>query len=160
MLNGKAIFITGGTGSFGKAFVKTVLERYPRVKRLVVFSRDELKQYEMAQTLSKREIPALRYFIGDVRDASRLHRALEGIDIVVHAAALKQVPAAEYNAILPSAGSYGIEEYLRRNEGRLVEPGFAYDSGSNPQFRSVPELRRLIQEHLAPRSGVERRQSA
>lgn len=97
MLNDKSILITGGTGSFGKAFVRTVLERYPGVKRLVIFSRDELKQFEMAQTFSEREYPALRYFIGDVRDESRLRRALEGVDVVVHAAALKQVPAAEYN---------------------------------------------------------------
>jgi len=97
MLNGKSILITGGTGSFGKAFVKTVLERYPDVRRLVIYSRDELKQFEMAQTFSEQKYPALRYFIGDVRDGPRLRRALEGIDIVVHAAALKQVPAAEYN---------------------------------------------------------------
>jgi len=97
MLNNKSILITGGTGSFGQAFVKTVLKRYPDVKRLVVFSRDELKQYEMAQKISPSDNPAMRYFIGDVRDADRLRRALEQIEIVVHAAALKQVPAAEYN---------------------------------------------------------------
>ena len=97
MLNLKSILITGGTGSFGKAFVKTILERYPDVKRLVIFSRDELKQYEMSQIFSDKKYSALRYFIGDVRDADRLRRALEGIDIVIHAAALKQVPAAEYN---------------------------------------------------------------
>jgi len=97
MLNDKSILLTGGTGSFGKAFVKTVLATYPQVKRLVIYSRDELKQYEMAQIFSERDHPALRYFIGDVRDAQRLHRALEGIDFVVHAAAMKQVPAAEYN---------------------------------------------------------------
>jgi UDP-N-acetylglucosamine 4,6-dehydratase (inverting) len=97
MLANKRILITGGTGSFGRAFVRTVLERYPTVKRLVVFSRDELKQFEMAQDLSTGKYPALRYFIGDVRDEPRLKRALEGIDIVIHAAALKQVPAAEYN---------------------------------------------------------------
>ncbi len=97
MLNNKAILVTGGTGSFGKAFVRTVLQRYPDVKRLVIFSRDELKQFEMAQQFSPREFPQLRFFIGDVRDASRLKRAMEGIDVVVHAAALKQVPAAEYN---------------------------------------------------------------
>ena len=97
MLNHKSILITGGTGSFGKAFVKTVLDRFPSVKRIVIFSRDELKQYEMAQTFSERVHPGLRYFIGDVRDQPRLRRALEGIDVVVHAAALKQVPAAEYN---------------------------------------------------------------
>jgi UDP-N-acetylglucosamine 4,6-dehydratase (inverting) len=97
MLNNKSILITGGTGSFGKAFVAMVLRRWPQVKRLVVYSRDELKQFEMAQTLSPTTHPALRYFIGDIRDATRLKRALEGIDIVIHAAALKQVPAAEYN---------------------------------------------------------------
>jgi UDP-N-acetylglucosamine 4,6-dehydratase len=97
MLSNKSILITGGTGSFGKAFVKTVLERYPDVRRLVIFSRDELKQFEMAQVFPESKYPALRYFIGDVRDEARLHRALEGIDYVVHAAAMKQVPAAEYN---------------------------------------------------------------
>ena len=97
MLNHQSILITGGTGSFGKAFVKSVIDRYPQVKRLVVFSRDELKQYEMEQQLGKRQHPGIRYFLGDVRDPSRLKRAMEGIDIVVHAAALKQVPAAEYN---------------------------------------------------------------
>ncbi len=97
MLNQKSILITGGTGSFGKAFIKTVLERFPDVKRLVVFSRDELKQFEMAQQFPDEKYPAIRYFIGDIRDEARLRRALEGIDIVVHAAALKQVPAAEYN---------------------------------------------------------------
>lgn len=97
MLDEKSVLITGGTGSFGKAFVKQVLTRYPGIRRLVVFSRDELKQFEMSQIFSEREHPALRYFIGDIRDESRLRRALEGIDVVVHAAALKQVPAAEYN---------------------------------------------------------------
>jgi len=96
-LENASILITGGTGSFGKAFVKTVLARYPNIKRLVVFSRDELKQFEMAQLFSPNTYPPIRYFIGDVRDEQRLRRAMEGIDIVVHAAALKQVPAAEYN---------------------------------------------------------------
>jgi len=95
-LNEKAILVTGGTGSFGKAFVKTVLRDYPAVRRLVVYSRDELKQYEMAQGYPPPRYPSLRYFIGDIRDQSRLRRALEDIDIVIHAAALKQVPAAEY----------------------------------------------------------------
>lgn len=92
-----SILLTGGTGSFGKAFVKTVLKRYPGIRRLVVFSRDELKQFEMAQQFPPSEHKALRYFIGDVRDEARLRRAMEGIDVVVHAAALKQVPSAEYN---------------------------------------------------------------
>ncbi len=97
MLNGKSVLVTGGTGSFGRQFVDTVLRRWPGVRRLVVFSRDELKQFEMAQTWGEREFPQMRYFLGDVRDPQRLARALEDIDVVVHAAALKQVPAAEYN---------------------------------------------------------------
>ena len=97
LLENASILVTGGTGSFGKAFVKTMLSRYPNIKRLVIFSRDELKQFEMAQTFGTDKYPPVRYFIGDIRDASRLQRALEGIDIVVHAAALKQVPTAEYN---------------------------------------------------------------
>jgi UDP-N-acetylglucosamine 4,6-dehydratase/5-epimerase len=97
MLNGKSVLVTGGTGSFGRTFVKTILERYPDVRRLVVLSRDELKQFEMAQIFDHQKYAALRYFIGDVRDADRLRRAFEGVDVVVHAAAMKQVPAAEYN---------------------------------------------------------------
>jgi UDP-N-acetylglucosamine 4,6-dehydratase (inverting) len=93
----QSILITGGTGSFGKAFVRTVLDHCPKIKRLVVYSRDELKQFEMAQEFPAQQYPALRFFIGDVRDKDRLSRAMEGIDTVVHAAALKQVPAAEYN---------------------------------------------------------------
>ena len=96
-LNGKSILITGGTGSFGQHFIRTVLKRWPNVKRLVVFSRDEQKQFDMAQLLSPQKYPALRYFIGDVRDLDRLKRAYEGIDYVVHAAAMKHVPIAEYN---------------------------------------------------------------
>lgn len=97
MLDKANILITGGTGSFGKAFVRTVLERYPAINRLVVYSRDELKQFEMQQQFSEAKYHGLRYFIGDIRDETRLRRALEGIDVVVHAAALKQVVAAEYN---------------------------------------------------------------
>jgi len=97
MLNGKAVLITGGTGSFGKKFVETVLHRFPDLRRLVVFSRDELKQFEMAQVFPPARHPCLRYFIGDIRDRDRIQRALEGIDFVIHAAALKQVPTAEYN---------------------------------------------------------------
>jgi UDP-N-acetylglucosamine 4,6-dehydratase (inverting) len=97
MLNQKSILITGGTGSFGKMFVKTILERYPDVKRLVIYSRDELKQFEMAQSYPVDKFPQVRFFIGDVRDLPRLKRACDGIDVIIHAAALKQVPAAEYN---------------------------------------------------------------
>ncbi len=99
MLSNRSILVTGGTGSFGKKFIQTVLEKYPDVKRLVVFSRDELKQFEMSQEFSTDAYPQVRYFIGDVRDKSRLLYALDGIDTVIHAAALKQVPAAEYNPI-------------------------------------------------------------
>ncbi len=96
-LNNKSILITGGTGSFGKKFIEIVLERFPDVKRLIVYSRDELKQFEMSQKFDPRKIPAMRYFIGNVRDKDRLKRACEGVDYIIHAAALKQVPAAEYN---------------------------------------------------------------
>ena len=95
----KSVLITGGTGSFGRAFVADVLRRKPGIERLVVFSRDELKQWEMRQVFPANKFPQLRFFLGDVRDQERLRRALEGIDTVVHAAALKQVPAAEYNPI-------------------------------------------------------------
>jgi UDP-N-acetylglucosamine 4,6-dehydratase (inverting) len=97
MLNRKSLLVTGGTGSFGRALVKTILMRWPQIGRLVVFSRDELKQFEMAQAYPPDKFPSIRYFLGDVRDPQRLSRAFEGIDFVVHAAALKQVPAAEYN---------------------------------------------------------------
>ena len=93
MFDNQSLLVTGGTGSFGKAFLRAVLRRY-KPHRLVVYSRDELKQFEMQQELAH---PALRFFIGDVRDGERLTRAMSGVDYVVHAAALKQVPAAEYN---------------------------------------------------------------
>lgn len=93
------ILITGGTGSFGKAFIAHTLKKYPDLSRLVVYSRDELKQWELQQSFPSDRYPQLRFFIGDIRDRDRLRRALEGIDTVVHAAALKQVPAAEYNPI-------------------------------------------------------------
>jgi len=97
MLNGKSILVTGGTGSFGRKFTEIVLREFPQARRLVIFSRDEMKQFEMAQDFPGERYPQIRYFIGDVRDPQRIHRAIEGIDIVIHAAALKQVPAAEYN---------------------------------------------------------------
>jgi len=96
MLSGKNVLITGGTGSFGQQMVKTILERY-QPRRLIIFSRDELKQFEMAQVYTMDRYGCLRYFIGDVRDQDRLHEAFHSVDIVIHAAALKQVPTAEYN---------------------------------------------------------------
>jgi len=97
MLSEKSILITGGTGSFGKMFTRVILERYPNVKRLVIYSRDELKQFEMSQNYPDSKYPQVRFFIGDVRDLPRFKRACEGIDVIIHAAALKQVPTAEYN---------------------------------------------------------------
>lgn len=96
MLNGKTILITGGTGSFGKKCTETILKRY-KPKRLIIYSRDELKQFEMAQQFPDTQYPCMRYFIGDVRDRDRMTRAFNNVDYVIHAAALKQVPAAEYN---------------------------------------------------------------
>jgi UDP-N-acetylglucosamine 4,6-dehydratase/5-epimerase len=95
-LDGKTLLVTGGTGSFGRAFVAAVCQRY-RPKKLIIFSRDELKQYEMAQAFPVEQWPFLRFFIGDVRDAERLQTAMRGVDYVIHAAALKHVPIAEYN---------------------------------------------------------------
>ena len=96
-LNNKSILITGGTGSFAKAFLEKILNRYKNIKRIVIYSRDELKQFDLANKYKAKKLNNLRFFIGDVRDKSRLSMALNNIDIVVHAAALKQVPAAEYN---------------------------------------------------------------
>jgi UDP-N-acetylglucosamine 4,6-dehydratase (inverting) len=97
MLNNRSVLITGGTGSFGKMFTKLILEKYPEIKRLVIFSRDEQKHYQMAMEFPEDKYPALRYFIGDVRDESRLISAFEGVDIIIHAAAMKHVHLAEYN---------------------------------------------------------------
>ncbi|MDP4278164.1 MAG: UDP-N-acetylglucosamine 4,6-dehydratase (inverting) [Bacteroidota bacterium] len=97
MLNNKSVLITGGTGTLGKALTKTIFERWPNIKRLVIFSRDEQKQYQMDQEYPHAKYPQIRFFIGDVRDEERLVRALSGIDYVIHAAAMKHVPIAEYN---------------------------------------------------------------
>ncbi len=97
MFKNKSILVTGGTGSFGKAFIKYLINNFKGFKKIIIFSRDELKQFEMASSLSEKDYPFIRYFIGDVRDLSRLRRALEEVDYVIHAAALKQVEAAEYN---------------------------------------------------------------
>jgi len=105
MLNNKSILITGATGSFGKRFVKKILLKYKKIKRLVIYSRDELKQLEMSNEFKEKDYPFIRYFIGDVRDKDRLRSALNNIDYVVHCAALKQVPTAEYNPL----------EYIKTN---------------------------------------------
>ncbi len=97
MLSGKSLLVTGGTGSFGKKFIRTILEKYPEIERIVVFSRDEFKQFQMSNLPWIKGSQKIRFFIGDVRDKERLLRAFDGVDIVVHAAALKQIPSCEYN---------------------------------------------------------------
>lgn len=133
-LDGKSILITGGTGSFGKAFVRTVLQRY-KPARLVIFSRDELKQYEMNQELSDQEHRCLRYFIGDVRDQARLEMAMAGIEYVVHAAALKHVPIAEYNPFeCIQTNVIGAENVVRAalNKGVKKIVALSTDKAANP----------------------------
>lgn len=130
-LDNKAILITGGTGSFGRQLVRMVLARY-RLRRVVVFSRDELKQFEMQQTYNS---SVMRYFIGDVRDQARLEQAMEGIDIVIHAAALKQVPAAEYNPMeCIRTNINGAENVIRAALANEVEKVIALstDKAANP----------------------------
>ncbi len=132
MLNDKVILITGGTGSFGKKCTEIILRNY-KPKKLIIFSRDELKQFEMAQTFAGHD--CLRYFIGDVRDKERLYRAFDGVDIVIHAAALKQVPACEYNPIeavktningainiIDVAIDQGIEKVLALSTDKAANP--------------------------------------
>ncbi len=131
MFNDKSILITGGTGSFGKHYVETLLKRYtPR--RLVIYSRDELKQFEMAQRYSQ---PCMRYFIGDVRDGARLRQAMAGVDYVIHAAALKQVPAAEYNPMeCVKTNIHGAENVISAALENNVEKVIALstDKAANP----------------------------
>ncbi|HEY1962686.1 MAG TPA: UDP-N-acetylglucosamine 4,6-dehydratase (inverting) [Rhizomicrobium sp.] len=133
-LNDRAVLVTGGTGSFGKHFVKTVIEHY-HPRRLVIFSRDELKQYEMQQLFPMEQHPFMRYFIGDVRDRDRLELAMRDIDYVVHAAALKQVPTAEYNPFeCIRTNVFGAENVvsaaLRRNIRKVI--ALSTDKAANP----------------------------
>jgi UDP-N-acetylglucosamine 4,6-dehydratase len=133
-LDGKSILVTGGTGSFGKAFIAAVLERW-QPRRLIVFSRDELKQYEMSQRFSPDRYPAMRYFIGDVRDVDRLEMAMRGVDYVIHAAALKHVPAAEYNPFeCINTNVLGAENVVKASIRQGVEKVVALstDKAANP----------------------------
>jgi len=134
MFLGKSVLVTGGTGSFGRVFAEIVLRRH-RPRRLIIFSRDELKQHEMARHLSPRQYRALRYFLGDVRDRERLYRALDGVDVVVHAAALKQVPTCEYNPleaiktnVLGAANI--IDAAIDRGVSKVI--GLSTDKAANP----------------------------
>lgn len=131
MFNNKSIIITGGTGSFGKRYTKTLLEKY-KPKKIIIFSRDELKQFEMQQTYND---PCMRYFIGDVRDRYRLEEAMEGVDYVIHAAALKQVPAAEYNPMeCIKTNIHGAENVIRAALKNNVQKVIALstDKAANP----------------------------
>jgi UDP-N-acetylglucosamine 4,6-dehydratase len=131
LFNGKSILVTGGTGSFGQHFTRTILGKY-KPKRLVIYSRDELKQFEMQQEFND---PIMRYFIGDVRDTPRLNQALNGIDYVVHAAALKQVPAAEYNPMeCIKTNIHGAENVIRASLLNNVQKVIALstDKAANP----------------------------
>jgi UDP-N-acetylglucosamine 4,6-dehydratase (inverting) len=134
MLDGKTILLTGGTGSFGKKFVEIVLKNY-KPKKLIIFSRDELKQFEMAQDYPMSEGSPIRYFIGDVRDKERLYRACKGVDIIVHAAAMKHVPASEYNPteaiktniygaqnLINVAADVGVECIIALSTDKAVSP--------------------------------------
>ena len=134
MLNNKSILVTGGTGSFGKKFVEIVLQMY-KPARLIVFSRDELKQFEMRSMFPEVENSPIRYFLGDIREKDRLYRAFDGVDIVIHAAALKQVPALEYNPleaiktnILGAANV--IDAAIDRNVEKVV--ALSTDKACNP----------------------------
>ena len=134
-MNNKTIFLTGGTGSFGKHFVRTIIKKFKKIKKLIIFSRDELKQFEMEKEFPRKKYPYLRYFIGDIRDLSRLKTAMYGSDIVVHAAALKQVPAAEYNPfefiktnilgaqnVIESAFSSGVSKVIALSTDKAASP--------------------------------------
>ncbi|PKP77938.1 MAG: UDP-N-acetylglucosamine 4,6-dehydratase (inverting) [Alphaproteobacteria bacterium HGW-Alphaproteobacteria-3] len=131
MFDNKSVLITGGTGSFGRKYVRTLLDHH-KPRRIIVFSRDELKQYEMSQEFSG---PQMRYFIGDVRDAERLCQAMRGVDFVIHAAALKQVPAAEYNPMeCIKTNIHGAENVIKAAIAEGVEKVMALstDKAANP----------------------------
>ncbi len=133
-LNDKVVLVTGGTGSFGKHFVRTVIARY-KPRKLIIFSRDELKQYEMAQVFPQEQYPFMRYFIGDVRNVARLEMAMRGVDYVIHAAALKQVPIAEYNPFECIATNVlGAENVVQAAISRGVKRVIALstDKAANP----------------------------
>jgi UDP-N-acetylglucosamine 4,6-dehydratase len=175
MFNGKSVFISGATGSFGRMFIRTLLARY-QPRRVVVFSRDELKQYEMQQEFNA---PCMRYFLGDVRDADRLQQGMRGIDYVVHAAALKHVPAAEYNPtefirtnvngaenIISAAIANGVKKVVALSTDKAASPINLYGAtkllwrradavfrGALRQRRRLPGLYRAVLQQAAGRGG-------
>ena len=146
-LNDKAVLVTGGTGSFGKHFIKTVLAQY-KPRRLIIFSRDELKQFEMQQDFPQEKYPFIRYFIGDVRDRDRLELALNGVDFVVHAAAMKQVTTAEYNPfecirtnvfgaenVVTASLRAGVKRVVALSTDKAANPINLYGASSLPRTR-------------------------
>ena len=145
MFTGKSVLITGGTGSFGKLFVKTLLHRY-KCRRIIVYSRDELKQFEMQQTYNSGE---MRYFIGDVRDFERLTQAMNGVDHVIHAAALKQVPAAEYNPTeCIKTNVYGAENVIRAAIEKGVEKVMALSTDKAAKPINLYGATKLVSDKL------------
>ena len=139
MLNGKTVLITGGSGSFGRKFVEVVLRDYPNVKKVIVFSRDEQHQWEMQQQFPENKYPMMRYFIGDVRDLDRLKRAFNGVDVVVHAAAIRNVDTAEYNPdeciktnvlgaqnVINAAIECGVKDVVALSSDKACEPTTLY----------------------------------
>ena len=135
MLNNKTLLITGGTGSFGKSFVERVLKKYKKIKKLIIYSRDELKQYEMSNKFPVSKYPSIRFFLGDVRDKDRLFFALKDVDYVIHAAAIKQVPAAEYNPMeCIKTNIHGAENIIQAALEKNIEKVIALstDKAANP----------------------------
>lgn len=160
-LEGRSILVTGGTGSFGHRFVRTVLERH-RPQRLIVFSRDELKQFEMARLFTTEQHPCLRYFIGDVRDVERLKMAMRGVDYVIHAAAMKQVPIAEYNPfecvrtnvfgaenVVQAAIDAGVKRVVALSSDKAVNPVNLYGASKLAADKIF-----VAANHLAARAGT------
>jgi UDP-N-acetylglucosamine 4,6-dehydratase len=161
MLDDRSILVTGGTGSFGRALVREILARW-KPRRLVVLSRDEQKQFRMAQELRAEEHPALRYFVGDVRDKERLWRAFDGIDVVVHAAAMKHVPIAEYNPfevirtnvggaenVINAAIDRGVERVVALSTDKAASPINLYGATKLCSDRCF-----IAGNHLAGRAGT------
>ena len=135
LLTNKTILITGGTGTFGKAFTTLILTRFPKVEKIIIYSRDEFKQFEMAQMPQFKDNPKMRYFVGDVRDRDRLYRAFDGVDVVIHAAALKQIPSCEYNPfeaiktningaqnVIDAAIDHGVQKVVALSTDKACQP--------------------------------------
>ena len=148
MFDNKSILITGGTGSFGRQYVRTILDRY-QARKLIIYSRDELKQYEMAQEFPNSKYACMRYFIGDVRDKDRLVQAMQGVDFVIHAAALKQVPAAEYNPMeCIKTNIHGAENVIHAALAAEVEKVVALSSDKAASPINLYGATKLVSDKL------------